>query len=114
MKRHIRNTIVVGSAISVVLALIGLPYGIGFACGVFFAVIQLYRSSVYIGNMLHFQEKRGFGGYLFFTSGIFFLCIPMALAIIFPTWINLYAAVAGTLFLKFMMFVTEIFFTKKG
>lgn len=114
MKRHIRNAIVFGSAIAVILALFELSYGIGFACGILFSVVQLLRSSIYIGNMLHFQEKRGFGAYLFFTSGIFFLCIPMALGIIFPTYVNLYAAVAGTLFLKFLMFAVEIFAIKKG
>lgn len=114
IKKQIRSAILFGSAFSVVLALIDLTYGIGFACGILASVIQLVRSSMYIGNILHFQQKRGFGAYLFFTSGIFFLCVPMILGIFYPNWVNLYAAMAGTLFLKYLMFATEILFSKRG
>ncbi|MHC1735098.1 MAG: hypothetical protein AB9921_05440 [Erysipelotrichaceae bacterium] len=113
LSNHVKGSLRSGLILGVLLVVIKASWGIGFLAGFAASLIHFQLTSNYVSGILHLRYHKRFTTYLFFAAATMFLGVPLLIAILYPTWINVFAATAGLLFFKYRLFVKEIFFRKK-
>lgn len=103
---------VIGVLLAVGLLYFGYSYSLGFLLGIVASDVSIIllerRIDVIVG-----QRKKGFKTYLNFMVGNLFLVVPLAISVFFPQVFNLLAVGLGILYLRYSVFIKEIFVKRK-
>lgn len=99
--------------ITIILTILNKSYGLGYALGIVTSVLNLKLLVYQIDQMMFFKKFNAWIGIPLYMLKSFMFVIPMVAAILWPHWINLFAAVAGLLSPKFMFYINELFLKKE-
>lgn len=113
LSSHVKGSLRSGLILGILLVVIKVNWGIGFLAGFTASLINFQLTSNYVSGILHLRGHNRFITYLFFAGATLFLGVPMAIAVIFPSWVNIFAVAAGLMFFKFRLFAKELLFHKK-
>jgi len=113
LNQHSRKTLLIGIVVAIFAAFFGVRYAVGMIAGLSFGEIHRRMKSRYISNMLFYRKNSSLGSYSFFTFGMLFLCVPLALGVIYPDRINIFMVALGILIFKYEIFLSEVFFRRK-
>lgn len=94
------------SLITLILLFINKAYGLGFLIGVIISMVNMFLIEIYSRQILSQQEYRSFPGFLFYLFRSFLLVIPFILTLVWPEFVNVFAAVMGILYFKIILFST--------
>jgi len=90
--------------ITLFLLFINKAFGIGFLLGVIISLVNMVLIEIYSHQILSQKEYRSFPGFLFYLFRSFLLVIPFILTLVWPDFVNVFAAVMGILYFKIILF----------
>ncbi len=100
--------------ITLSLTIINISYGIGYGLGIITSLLSLKLLVYQIDQMMFYKKFNAWIGIPFYILKSFLFVIPMVAAILWPNWINLFAAVAGLLSPKLMFYISELLIKKES
>lgn len=105
-----KNIVLFGGVfITLVLFAFKVEYGLGFFIGMVISMINTWLIEGYSYRILATREYRSFPGFLFYLFRSFLLVIPFILTLIWPQFVNVFAAVSGILYFKMILFGSVLF-----
>ncbi len=97
-----------GLSLGLVLTFYRLSWGVGFLIGLLISVLNMFLIESFINRLFAEKIYRPFPGYLLYLLRSSFLFIPFVLALRWPTIVNVFTAVCGILFTKFVLFASVL------
>lgn len=88
-------------------------YGIGFLVGLMLSEIYLSVLNAYMAYALSKQTYHWKSGTLVFMLRNLLLFVPFGLALVFPTYVNIFAAVIGLTYFKVCIYIKYLLFRDK-
>jgi len=104
---------ILGVLIGCGLLLINRTYGLGFLVGLIISEIYLWVLNAFLANSLSRQVYNWKSGMLIFMARNFLLFIPFILVLVFPTYVNVFAAVTGLIYFKVCIYIKYLLFRDK-
>ncbi len=104
---------VTGFVIGLILTFYRVSYGVGFLIGFLISILNMILIESFINRIFAQKIYRPFPGYLLYLLRSSFLFIPFVMALKWPEIVNVFTAVAGILFYKFILFAS-VLMPKKG
>lgn len=106
--------LLIGALLTLILYFIDKGYGLGFLAGLIISIINTQLIEGYSYRILAVREYRSFPGFLFYLFRSFLLVIPFILTLIWPEYINIFAAVFGILYFKIVLFASVLTQGREG
>ncbi len=108
-----KNYVVLGGClIGILLGIVKISFGLGFLTGLAISVLSTILLDLYTKKIMFLRNYRPISGYLFFLSRNLFLLVPFIFALKWPTYFNIFTAIAGILYFKVILF-GSVFIARK-
>jgi hypothetical protein len=103
----------IGGLIGLLLIFIGKSYALGFLIGMAISEVYLSILNTFLSQSLAQRYYSNGTNTLIFVSRNVLLMIPFVLTLLFPAYVNIFAAVGGLLYFKLCIYVKYLFFRDK-
>lgn len=104
---------ILGVLIGCGLIYVDISYGVGFLSGLIISEIYLWVLNAYMAHALSKQAYQWKSGLLVFMARNLLLFVPFVLTLVYPAYVNIFAAVIGLTYFKVCIYIKYLLFRDK-
>lgn len=110
---HVKKILGLLIFVSIILSFFNLSWSFGFSSGWIISSLNLMILEIQIDHMMFFKKFNYWTGIPLYIFKSFSFGIPFVVAILWPQWFNLSAALGGLISLKVLFYIVEFTLKKE-